>query len=104
MNYNYHERIKGLESLASLDESEQYEVDTTDIAYDKLTDKFALITCSGCSCWDGEYCEEQFDTLDALEESLLWGAKERRHNPSLEGARTLIRDAKSSFANFMGAN
>lgn len=81
--------------LGSVDEGESYEVDVTQIYYDKLDKMFVLITASGCSCWDGDCDEEKFKTLEELEKSLV--TDDRTYNPTLMGAKELIKEAKEKW-------
>jgi len=78
--------------LAALDESEPYEVDVTEI-YQRPDGKLILATASGCSCWDGDYDTDEFDTLDALWLSAKF-ADNRRWNPSWRGSEELVREAR----------
>lgn len=50
--------------VSGVDESESYEVDITEIWDDG--EKWHLLTATGCSCWAGEYDEEEYDSLDEL--------------------------------------
>ena len=81
----------GLVELASVDESEGYDVDQAVIAYEPGTAQFVLARASGCSCWDGEWEEEKFDSLPSLAASLV--AREHRYTPSLKGSMQLIEQA-----------
>lgn len=87
----YEERASQLRELAFIDESQPYEVDQTGIYVDE-SGVFVLLTASGCSCWEGEYNEEQFASLEALEISLL--NDDRTYNPSLLGAKALVAEAR----------
>lgn len=87
---------ESLRLLANIDESMPYEVDQTRILLDKTTGEFVLQTASGCSCWDGDYDEERFPTLDALAENLM-GKGQPRYNPSLVGAAQLIEEARNTL-------
>ena len=97
---DYDDRTAQLTELAFLDESESYEVDYTFIGLD-AAGKFVLLTASGCSCWDGDYDEATFDTLDALASSLIDGDEDGndkyRYNPSLVGAKQAVEDARKSL-------
>lgn len=78
----------GWNLIASIDESEPYEVDQTAIFADG--DEWILATASGCSCWDGDWEVERYDSLDSLFESI--GPKSgvgRAYNPSFAGAEAL---------------
>lgn len=90
------DRVEQLKKLAFIDESERYKVDQTGIFYDPLTTKFVLLTATGCSCWDGEYDEERFDSLDSLETSLITDSRD--HNPTLMGVRVLMAEARLEWA------
>lgn len=91
----YSERQEQLKQLAFIDESEAYQIDEAGIYFNAETTEFVLLTASGCSCWDGEYDEEVFESLEALEASLL--KEDRRYNPSLEGAKKLIAEARTAL-------
>lgn len=80
--YNVDDRVKQLQELAFIDESAEYEVDTNGIYYDPKTHKFVLLSCSGCSCWDGSYDEFQADSLDELLEILIF--QQENHDKSCE--------------------
>ena len=91
----YYDIKKELTELAMLDESADYEVDYTFIGLDEKTGKFALVTASGCSCWDGGADVEYFDDLDQMEQSLV--TEDRTYNPSLLGAKSVMQEAKETF-------
>jgi hypothetical protein len=90
-------RRKEVQELASIDESADYEIDISVVGYDVIQRKFVLLTASGCSCWDGDYEEECFDTFDAVKNSLRTDTR-RRFTPSLRGAEELIQDAERTIA------
>lgn len=90
-----YERKKEITILSEVDEADSYEVDECYIALDPITNRFALITASGCSCWDGDFEEEQFDSIDQIADTLL--KDERRYNPTLNGARALVAEARLAF-------
>lgn len=92
---NYQEKRDSLKQLAFIDEADDYEVDEAGIYLNEQTGQFHLLTASGCSCWDGEFDEEIFDSLDQLESSLI--NNDRSYNPSLNGANRLINEAKESL-------
>jgi hypothetical protein len=92
----YWDTIKeGLVELAFIDEADSYEVDQCLIGFDKATGKFALITATGCSCWDGEADREDFNSLEELESSLI--NSDRTYSPSINGAKSLILEAKKTY-------
>ena len=93
---DYNKRISELTELASFDEADSYEVDMGGIYRDEKAGKFLLVTASGCSCWDGDYDEESYDTFDALTAALI-GNDERRYNPSLLAAKEMIAEAKNKL-------
>lgn len=74
--------------LASVDESEPYEIDQTQI-FLMEDGRYVLATASGCSCWDGDWSAEPFDTLTALFASIGVTGDERRYNPSVLGVEDL---------------
>ena len=63
---SYYDRTRVLVELASYDESASYEVDMGGIYWNPSTKKYCFITASGCSCWDGQYEENQYDKLSEL--------------------------------------
>ena len=75
--------------LATVDESESYEVDIAEIW--KTPSGYALLTASGCSCWGGEYETAEFTSLELLAVALL--KEDRTYNPSTRGALDLLTDA-----------
>lgn len=74
--------------IAKVDESESYEVDSTEIWKTK-DGSYVLITASGCSCWDGDFDREDYKTLELLAVGLFSG--ERMYTPSLHGALELLK-------------
>jgi hypothetical protein len=92
---DYYRVTESLVELDQLDESASYEVDYTFVGIDKETGKFALVTASGCSCWDGDCDVEMFDNLDDMEKSLV--RDDRTYNPSLSGAKSVMEEAKKTF-------
>ena len=91
MYNDFDDRRNELRELAFIDESADYEVDQTSICVDE-EGTFYLLTASGCSCWSGEYEEERFDSLEALENALVGG--DRTYNPSLTGVQALLQEAR----------
>jgi len=81
-----------LEHLATVDEADRYEVDEAHVYRSKKTGKLLLVTASGCSCWNGDYNEETYDSLDELEYALVH--RERDYNPSLSGVDSLMAQAR----------
>lgn len=73
--------------LASIDESEPYEVDITEVW--QTPTGYAIVTASGCSCWEGDYDVDERPTLDDVIAALT-GEDQRRWNPSVRGAQELI--------------
>ena len=84
--------------IACIDESESYEVDISEIYLNTKTNKFILVTASGCSCWDGEYEEEEYSSLKKMAKYLL--SRDDRgyaYNPSVKGAEDLIKMAEDNY-------
>lgn len=77
--------------LTGVDESEAYEVDYTEIW--TTNDGYALVTASGCSCWDGDYNMTTYSTLDALEADLK-NTERDYGNPSIETCDLLMKEAR----------
>lgn len=94
---DFYDRQKQLIIIARVDESEPYEIDEAVIGID-TNGKFILLTASGCSCWDGDYDEAEYSSLDDIERDLIRGDENGndayRYNPSLAGARALIAEAR----------
>lgn len=88
--------LEGWSLIADVDESAPYEVDQTRI-YSLEDGRFVLATASGCSCWDGEWETQTFSSLDEIENAVLYREK-YAYNPSLEGAKTLVEQAKSALS------
>ena len=85
---------KGYILLASIDESEPYEVDVSEIYYNTEKNNFVLMTASGCSCWSGEYEEEFYKKLEDIEKYLF--ARDDKgyvYHPSVKGAQELVAEA-----------
>jgi hypothetical protein len=89
-----HEIPKELILVAELDESQSYEVDITKIYFNTEINKWVLAIASGCSCWEGDYEVEEFDTLAELGQSMI--QDDRQYNPSFRGANELLQQAQSS--------
>jgi hypothetical protein len=86
---------QGWTLIAAIDESQPYEVDVTEIF--RTSEGFALVTASGCSCWDGAYQVETFITLEGLGESIdVHSTTDRAYNPSVRGAQDLMRMAREA--------
>ena len=83
--------------LAEDDRSESYDVDITAI-WQTPEGKFVLGTASGCSCWDGDYDLEEFDTLDTLAASIGPVGDDRRYNPSPATAVDIVAEARKALA------
>lgn len=86
---------EGLELLATCDESEDYNIDETQILWDKKTREYVVRSASGCSCWEGEFDETRFRSMKKVAVHLL-GPGQARYNPSLLGAKKLIEEAKAA--------
>lgn len=89
----YGDAPKGWTFVSGVDESEAYEVDITEIWHDG--EKWHLLTATGCSCWSGEYDDEEYDSLEELAKQIgVEGEVERRYNPSFTGAQKIIAEAR----------
>ena len=77
-------------------ESDTYNVDVIRIY--SGDGKIILATAMGCSCWDGEWDVEDFDTLDALAASIAVTGDDRRYQPSPISAADLIPQARAALA------
>lgn len=88
--------------LASVDESQSYEVDRAEIYYDLRAEKYVLATAGGCSCWDGEYNLDSFATFEALVLALF--KEERQYTPSIVGAIDLVVEAKGNLSKIREAS
>ena len=102
---DYYDRVKQLKELASYDNSGGYEVDTGGIYLDEKDSAkpFRLITASGCSCWDGDFTEDEFATLEDLEKSLNSDLP-HRYNPSINTGKWLIEEAGRKLKESFEAN
>ena len=79
--------------VADIDESEPYEVDVTEIY--EHEGRFILVTASGCSCWDGDYETQEFDSLEAIANVLLDSVRDSyTYNPSISGMKELMAQAQ----------
>lgn len=90
------DRTQQLEELAFIDEGAAYEVDQAGIYRDPTTKKLVLLTATGCSCWEGDYDEEQYDSLAELEDALV--NRKRTYNPTLAGVTELVTEARKNGA------
>ncbi len=87
--------------LALNDESEDYGIDENTLMYHPERGVFLWRSASGCSCWDGEYGEEEYPTLDAIEAELIKNADDKYYKPSLKGGEELIKEARKTYARFI---
>lgn len=102
---NWFQRKFELVELAEINKSKPYQVDMAFIGYDTDNGKFVLLTASGCSCWRGE-CEETFyESIEELESDLLFGDENGDdiilYQPSLNGAKELIAEARETLDNLV---
>ena len=93
---DYYEKINSLNCLAEIDNSDGYDIDVSGIYTDGV--KFYFISASGCSCWEGEYDEEIFDSFNALKKSLI-ADDISDYAPSLKNVKYLITTAESLLTN-----
>lgn len=99
--YRNHEKVvaDGMIHLATCDESACYEIDENSLYYDPASKRILWRSASGCSCWDGEYGEAWYDSLDAVEKELQEGhAKDKYYHPSLSGTEQLMKEAREALA------
>ena len=75
-------------------EEEAWTVDRASI-YLMPDGRFALATASGCSCWDGDWYVQEYDTIDQVAESAY---EDRRWAPSLVGMKRLVEEAYAKLA------
>ena len=96
--YNKEDIPRGYVLLYSLDESPPYEVDISEVYYDKLNKEFVLVTASGYSCWMGDYETETYKKLKDIETELFKrDDKGYVYNPSLLGAKELVSEASKNW-------
>lgn len=84
--------------LATLDQSQSYEVDVTEI-WKSPDGRIQLVTASGCSCWSGEYDIEGdgFTSVDALEKFLTSEDTSSGFNPSVKAREQLLAEARQAL-------
>lgn len=88
---DYYNRIEKLVGLATYDEDRSYEIDQGGIYWDPVAGKYSWITASGCSCWDGQYDESQYDTLSNLLKVEM--GEDRRYSPGLLTLEAMAEEA-----------
>jgi hypothetical protein len=91
----WYDREKQLEQLGFIGQAESYEVDQWGIFFDPIAKDFVVITATGCSCWDSEFDEEHFPSLDEVEKSLM--KDNRDFNPTLKGLESLMAEARQAW-------
>lgn len=90
--YDYHNvEGRGRVRLADIDLSEPYEVDYWAIELDQNTGQCYLLNATGCSCWDGDFGEDEFASFAHLKENLLGGLC---NGPSLTATIELLDEAE----------
>ena len=98
MSESYYDRIKSVIELAAEYEGDVCYIDYNGIYFDPKTNLFCWISASGCSCWDGEYGESTYKTLEELCQDMLSGSPSEdlgvNYEPSLNQARDLVQEAK----------
>lgn len=92
----WNEFLEAHTQLASIDESEPYEVDQTVVLYDEDSGDFLLASATGCSCWPdrGGFSVERFPEFQDLAVSLFADAEERDFASTTCGSEKLIYDAQ----------
>lgn len=106
MSDNYRERQSELLQLGFIDQSEAYEIDENGIYYDVDAPEglqFIVLSASGCSCWDGEFNEDSFASLDEVEKFLVH-EDVNQYAPTLSGAQTLVAEARETFSKMQRVN
>ena len=88
---SYYDRTRALVELASYDESASYEVDMGGIYWDPSAKKYCFITASGCSCWDGQYEDNQYDKLSEL--LVAEQVEQSTYAPSLSAMERMAEEA-----------
>jgi hypothetical protein len=91
---DWDELVAPLKQLAFINEAvNSYEVDQTGLYYDPETKEFAIVSATGCSCWNGEAYIERCKTFEEVETAL----RTKDLLPlylSLHGADELITEAR----------
>lgn len=78
--------------LAGDDYSQPYEVDVAEIYLDEKGG-FVYAMASGCSCWDGEYTVERYDSLYAMQQALGPKGPDRKYHVSYAREEALVAEA-----------
>jgi hypothetical protein len=98
---SYEERKAELIELAFYDDSESYSTDEGGIYLCPKTMKLIFLSASGCSCWDGDYEEDSFDSLLDVEIALLKGGENGedlyKFHPSLARCKEMLEEAKKKL-------
>ncbi len=87
----------GWRALSELDKSEAYEIDVMEI-WQSEDGRIQYVSASGCSCWDGEYSTEDFDSIDALVAGLTKEDAASGYNPTPAGLAELAAEARKFIA------
>lgn len=94
---DFDKRKDELVELAFIDQSADWEVDMFGIYFDEKTGKFCYLAASGCSCWDGYYQEEEYNSLEELADAL--NARSGGYSPSIKGENFLVEEARKNWLN-----
>ena len=101
MGFSYDNNEKKLEQgwkmLASRDDADSWDIDENTFMYHPERNVFLWRSASGCSCLDGEYGEEEYPTLDAIEVELMKNADDKYCKPPLKAAEELIKEAREAY-------
>lgn len=89
---DFYDRKRELIELSAEDNSEQYSIDENGIYYDPRTELFVWLSASGCSCWDGEYSETTYDTLEELIADMT--ERESRWQPASSEVSNMAQEAR----------
>jgi hypothetical protein len=94
--YYLFDRKKELIELSCIHEGDECWFNEEGIYYDPKDDVFCWIGASGCSCWDGEYGENNYNTLEetiaAIREAKLNDGEEL-----IEEALFVWKDIQSKY-------
>lgn len=88
--------------LAADDNGDSWEIDITEIWLD-ATGRFLLVQASGCSCWDGDYTAEGFDTLNEVAHAVSILGQARPHHITPAGGDALVNEARQNLPALLAA-
>lgn len=82
--------------LAADDNGDSWEIDVTEIWIDE-TGRLLLVQASGCSCWDGDYTAEGFNTLNEVAHAVSILGQARPHHITPAGGEALVNEARRNL-------